>query len=268
MGNISKAFSLFIIVILAVSSLIIVKPAFAQSTPKPSVPEFTIKSTEHSYDVPPIYGIDQFTGQNITIQEGAHYQWETLDFTIRNQQVISGYSLYYNIQYKGQFTINWTELYHAGTYIQQQSGQYSTIPFLLSGSLPPSQGDIYRLVIPAGPTVDFQVEALEGETSRGSTQFASGDIFNGEPSGWSNTQTITISDNSTANSGTSPSSSPNSTTTPQQPDAQKGVLFGISWEQVALILLGITVIVLAFALLFSRKRSIKQSVSSQVHLNS
>jgi hypothetical protein len=176
-----------------VASLIVVKTAPASaSIPKPSIPEFTIKITEHSYDVSPIYGIDQFTGENITIQEGRHYEWNTLDFTIRNQQVPSDSRLYYNICYRGQYTNNWTELYHGDTYIQQQSGQYSTIPFLLSGSLPPPQGDIYRLTIPVGAKVDFQVEAMIGGIYRISPRFSSGYEFRGETSGWSNTQTVTI----------------------------------------------------------------------------
>ncbi len=43
MGNIGKGFSLLLVVILAVSSLIVVESASAQSIPKSSVPEFTLK---------------------------------------------------------------------------------------------------------------------------------------------------------------------------------------------------------------------------------
>ena len=159
---------------------------------KPSVPEFTLDFTEHSHDVPPIYGIDQFTGDNITIQEGAHYQWTTLDFTIKNQQVPSAYSLYYNIRYKGQYTDNWTDLYHGDTYIPQQSEEYSTISFLVSGYPYTPEAHIGTLPIPSGAEVDFQVEAMIGGIYRISPQFASGYEFRGETSGWSETQTITL----------------------------------------------------------------------------
>jgi len=193
MGNTSKAFSLLIVIILSVSSLIVVESANAQTIPKPAMPQFSIKTTDHSYDIPPTYGIDQFTGQNITVHEGAHYEWRTLDFTIFNQQVSTGYGLYYNIRYKGQYTSSWTELYHAGTYISQQSGQYSTVPFHLSGSYPSSIiGALYKLSIPAGSMVDFQVQALAGNTTRGSTQFGSGDKFTGQTSDWSSTRSMTI----------------------------------------------------------------------------
>jgi hypothetical protein len=158
---------------------------------KPSVPEFTVNFIEHSDDVSPIYGIDQFTGDNITIQEGAHYQWTTLDFTIKNQQVPSDSRLYYNIRYKGQYTDNWTEMYYGDTYIQQQSGEYSTISFLVSGS-PSPEARISTWAIPAGAQVDFQVEAMIGGIYRVSPRFSSGYEFRGETSGWSNTQTIRI----------------------------------------------------------------------------
>jgi uncharacterized protein (UPF0333 family) len=43
MGRISKKFSLLFVLILAVSSIIMAKPAFAQTIPTPSVPTFTIQ---------------------------------------------------------------------------------------------------------------------------------------------------------------------------------------------------------------------------------
>jgi hypothetical protein len=150
-----------------------------------------VNSIENSDDVSPIYGIDQFTGDNITIREGAHYQWTTLDFTIKNQQVPSDSRLYYNIRYRGQYTDNWTELYPGDTCIHQQSGEYSTISFLVSGS--PSPGvNLSTLSIPSGAQVDFQVEAMIGGIYRISPSFGSGYEFRGETSGWSETQTIII----------------------------------------------------------------------------
>jgi len=59
------------------------------------------------------------------------------------------------------------------------------------------------------------------------------------------------------------SPNPNSSETPQQPSTQVATLFGLDWEQIAIILLGITVAVLAFTLVFSRIRSVKQSVSAR-----
>ena len=63
MSGTSKGFSLPLVVILAVSSLIMVESAFAQSIPKPSVPEFTLKYVDNSHNVLPIYGVDPYTGK-------------------------------------------------------------------------------------------------------------------------------------------------------------------------------------------------------------
>jgi hypothetical protein len=84
-----KLAAFLLIVSLTASSLIMIESASAQSIPKPSIPEFTLKLVEHLYDLPPVYEIDQFTGKNVTVREGAHYQWQTLDFIIENQQVPS-----------------------------------------------------------------------------------------------------------------------------------------------------------------------------------
>ena len=91
----SKTVVLMLLILLVLSGLVMVGSVFGQSTPIPSVPEFTVELVEHSSYVPPVYGIDQFTGENITMKEGAHYQWSTLNFTIRNQKVPSDYNLYY-----------------------------------------------------------------------------------------------------------------------------------------------------------------------------
>ncbi len=107
MGSTSKGFSLLFVVILAVSSLIIVESATAQSIPKPSVPEFTLKYVDHSYDVPPTTTttIDPYTGkQTQATQPGYRVENKTLDVIIKNQNFTAyedtnaqrNYALYYN----------------------------------------------------------------------------------------------------------------------------------------------------------------------------
>ena len=210
MGSTRKSFSLLLLAILAVSSLIMVESASAQSIPKPTVPQFHLKVMEHSETLPPDYEIDQFTGKNVTIFEGAYYEWRTLDFTVENQQTPTPNNLYFNIRYKGEYSSNWTYLYHGDTYARAQLGQTSIISFLISGQA--VHGDLYPLPIPAGAKVDFQVEAMIGGIFRKSPEFASGYEFRGETSGWSNTQTITIPITS-ASASPNPTSS-NSTTAP------------------------------------------------------
>src|ERR1035437_2444792 len=80
-----KRFFKVLILVLAFSSSIVVRPVFAQSIPKPSLPEFSVKYFIYSSYVPPTYGIDQYTGKNVTIQNGYQVTNRTLVFTIKNQ---------------------------------------------------------------------------------------------------------------------------------------------------------------------------------------
>jgi hypothetical protein len=70
MDNISKSFSLLLIVLLVASSLILAKPAFAQtptptpsSTPTPSVPVFTVQPVGPPIIVNTTYYLDPNTGK-------------------------------------------------------------------------------------------------------------------------------------------------------------------------------------------------------------
>ena len=60
MGRLSKSFALLLVLIMALSSLglLIIKPACAQSIPQPSVPEFTLKVVQDSFNVPISYSIE------------------------------------------------------------------------------------------------------------------------------------------------------------------------------------------------------------------
>ena len=80
-----KRATLLLIGVLVLSSLVMVETAFAQSIPTPSVPEFTVKYVDNSYDVPPTYGTDQYTGQTIIIQDGYHVDNRSIQFIIKNQ---------------------------------------------------------------------------------------------------------------------------------------------------------------------------------------
>ena len=228
MGNIRKVFSLLLVAILAVSSLMLIKTAWAQSMP--SVPEFSIKYEAHPYDVPTQYGTDEYTGKNITIQEGYHVYNQTVTLAIKNQVIISSsdghnYYLYYNIRTKGHFGKDWVEFYSDPMHSLSPSAFSTDLP---SGFLSPSDSKytvVMRLVgYPARSQVDFQVEALMWQDTQvyiADHPMAPIDLgghyeqrysFYGT-SGWSNTQTITIPETSTT---TSPS--PNPTPTPVVPE--------------------------------------------------
>jgi hypothetical protein len=205
---------------------------------KPSVPEFTLKYVDYSYDVPPTYGIDQYTGKTIITNYGKHIDNRTIEITIKNQPFTpynnsNGNTInrFYDVRYKGSYTTNWTTMfanqtqfamigdyqttfYEYGYAIQDYSSPYTTIIYQLD----PTEG-----------SMDFQVEALEGFTLMTYYEgfgFHSiyGFSFNGQESGWSNTQTITFGGSQTPTPSLSPSptatSSPAPTPTPYQEPTQ------------------------------------------------
>jgi hypothetical protein len=135
MSKTSKTFSLLVIATLAIASLMMVKPTVAQSILKPSVPEFTLKLADHSYNVPSstTTTIDQYTGKQIvTIKPGYFVENKSIEITIKNQQFVSfsvanGHliNLYFNVRAKGHFGQegDWKELY---PYEPIRNGEYGT----------------------------------------------------------------------------------------------------------------------------------------------
>lgn len=189
MGRISKSLSSVLVVCLLV--LIMVGSAFAQTptpppvpTPKHSIPEFTLKLADHSYDVPPSTTTTYTGKQTVTTQPGYHVENKTIDITIKNQPFVSSSNLtnlYYDVRVKGHFEENWTELYpysdDSRPDLQLQSASENTLI-----STPQDY--------PAGGQVDFQVEAIIVTIHPlYNTNFA---YWEYETSDWSNTQTLSI----------------------------------------------------------------------------
>lgn len=237
-----KCFWLCLVAILAVCSLIMVESASGQTIPKPSVPEFTVKFVDYSYDVPPTYGIDQYTGENITIQAGYHVDNRTFVVTIRNQGISTTvdsnnnvFGLLYNFRCKGTYGSTWNYYpFHSNYPGDPSSAIYSTnlygqytggIPF--SHIYPSSSSDLTTVSLsfaylqlqdaPADSPIDFQVQALNGNASIVHTGLLAGNYytFTGQTSDWSPTQTLTISANNP-----SPTSSSSVTPVPSSTNSQ------------------------------------------------
>ena len=253
-------------------SLLMAKSASAQSSnstsssiPTPSVPEFTVKFVDSSYDVPTTTSIDPYSGQSVTNQ-GYHVENRTIELLINNQPY-SSYEdspgsfpfFYYNVREKGQFAENWTEIYNANNvYLLKSNSDFTVASYSLEGGFPFWNG------ISSGQ-VDFQVEALVGGIYRISPQFASGYEFNGVTSGWSNTQTVTVPASTSSSSTSAPSSSPqNSTPSPassQNPSAtsiQSGAHSAapqLNWVEIAAFaVVGIVVALLIVVIALMRRR--------------
>lgn len=249
----SKGFKLVLILILAASSLIMIKPAFAQSIPTPSVPQFTVQYVVYTSYIAPTYTTNPYTGQNETLTSGGQVNNQTIEFTIKNQPFTSytdssgNYiGLYYNFEVKGHFTDTWTQYPFAptGQNTWQSTWRYSNgiatpqAQNMGSPEYPASNSEYtYSSVsvqffslqsVPANSQVDFQVQALIGHIDPITYQMnpnIGGDgyySFTGQASDWSTTQTITINldSNSTAsNSSPNPTISPITTSAPSSTPA-------------------------------------------------
>ena len=100
MGSISKSFALVVALSIIISSLIMVKPAYAQPISKPSMPDFTIEPVGPSFDIPPTYSFNSTSGL-FYVNEGYHIEFSTVKIVIRNQPFTNQTNIdffYYNVR--------------------------------------------------------------------------------------------------------------------------------------------------------------------------
>jgi hypothetical protein len=201
MARLGKYLSLFLVIILAASSLLMIQLTNAQTIPKPSVPEFSLAFVDNSYDVSTTTSIDPYTGQTITNQ-GHHVQRVYLVMTIENQPLAYQYngSFYYNLKVKGHYEQwnEWSEWFKPDELPRanvSSSQTLITLGELSQRGLAIDSGS-REIDIPYGGSVDFQVKAMIGNIGKNLTEGPAGSMyFAGQISEWSNTQTVTIGEN-------------------------------------------------------------------------
>jgi hypothetical protein len=209
MNSTSKSSTLFFILIMAISSLslIMVKPATAQTIPKPSIPEFTLKYADHSYDVPSTTTstFNPYNNQTtITTTPGYHVQKQTIDMTTKNQPIpptIDGNKSYllYWIRQKGHYdnSTDWIYPYQDAidAYPRQSNSDYTVISLPTSYTTTTHYGENTKY-LQAGDEIDFQVRAILAYGYNHSISAVypvySYDYESVATSDWSNTQTLTI----------------------------------------------------------------------------
>ena len=175
MGKVRKIMCLLLVVMIAPVSLLAVQPTYVQSIPKPSVPEFTMRYVDRSYDAPPttIATTDPFTSKATTetIYSGYHVENGTIEFIIKNQAYIKNENttghwasgLFYQFRFKGNYAdvSHWkTEPPPSGHfygYFQASNGAETVI----SLSLQKMASDHYLHGFPnIGDQIDFQVQHM------------------------------------------------------------------------------------------------------------
>jgi hypothetical protein len=243
----------------------------AQSIPKPSVPEFTAAVIDKSYDVPPTISVDPYNGQTVTTK-GYHVKNLVLEIRIKNENFTpfttdsGGHQVnyYYNIRWKGHFEENWANMFAANYgsgYFPRATGVETV--FLTDGEY--SCGFNIHDMNDFSPDdqIGLQVKAMIGYVADPGP--LESEVFVGETSGWSNTQTIPVTAGSVATS-TPPNPTADSTLTPTPsvvPSTtastpvyanDSSAYFQLGWLEIGFLGLGILVALLVVAIVFlSRK---------------
>lgn len=270
----NNRFAFVLVFVLALPSLIMVKPELVSAqtaTPTPIVtPSSSPASTPTSTPtVPastptptPTYlkpSIPEFTAKLVSPTPETN---ETrIELTIKNQPFDRNNTYHYSFFYNVRTRINdgnWSDVYTPEDgYPTQSDYDYTVLSFSSTGN-----GDGYfidtasrynGIYAPSNAKLDFQVQAMIGYRKR-SWEFIGGQmlpyVFEGETSGWSNTQTITISDSATP--------TPTSQSGSENPSS-----FSLGLEQIAIIVLSVMVaVLLVVVIVFLRRRSLNPVAQS------
>lgn len=210
MACLGRFFPILLVALLTVSSLIMIESANAQSIPKPSVPEFTVKYVDNSYYISaPTTIIDQ-NGNSRLVQD--YVENKSVEFSIKNQGFTpytipynssdpyntgQTVNLMYNIRMKMHTdnTSNWQYItYLSDGYLKQSDSNLTVASYQLE--------NLFSMGIPNNEQIDFQVQALIGYVHR--YPITNSWTFNGTESNWSPTQTLAIADESVSPSPTIP----------------------------------------------------------------
>jgi hypothetical protein len=239
-------------------------PTYPPSIPAPSIPQFTIAYVDHSYDVPAktTQTTDPYTGNTVTNTiSGYHVKNYTIDVTIENQPYPSTVNncntsiMQYGIQRKGHYEPDGN---FVGVGMFEASKSAYTVVSLST--------DDY----PRNGTIDLRVCAYLGFHYNYFYGLLPMLGFANSPSGWSNAQSITLTESpsitpaSTAPPTAAPSALPTQpygTTTPvstAQTSTNPGTGSDIPQlnmlETGAFATLGLIVVVLTVLLVLSRRK--------------
>jgi hypothetical protein len=175
---------------LMVCSSIVFLP-ISSAAPALSVPEFSLKVTQDTYDHPGIYRFDPYTGENVTVAEPYKDVLKHLIVTINNQQFTpytdpDGHQieLCYSVRAKGNYTDSWDNDNAYDSFTKQNTdSDYTIVEYNVNDTSPNTR-------------IDFQVSAVAGyyfeRDTYGIINRYVTDFSTVESSQWSETQTITI----------------------------------------------------------------------------
>jgi hypothetical protein len=165
MSGLSKWFALFFILIIAISglSLMMVKPANAQTIPTSTTPQFTVKFVNASYTMTTT---NSYTGQSQTQLINNN----SIEIMIKNQPFDYSnnglpYQIYFNVRVKPYFsnTDNWTEIYPLENLTSSQANEngFPYAWYMLPESPPQSNQDYTTIAFPVIPTEVYDASGYD-----------------------------------------------------------------------------------------------------------
>ena len=237
---------------------------FCSATSEPSVPEFTLRYVDNSFNVPPTttYTTDPYTGKIITSTVPGYYvENKSVQVIITNPSFTSykdengsNIDLFYHVLFKGHFEDTWSGWVSSYPYGYNEYDRNSSVTVI--------PAPVYNISV--GGQVDVQVRALIGKFVTvydppvpAFNVIPYHKVFVGEASPWSPIQTITISNNSFAS--TSPSSSQPPSAMPSQPVAGPSVFFDWILAEIAGVVRPV-VVLLIVVVVFLRGRRVNSPV--------
>lgn len=182
------------------------KPVAAQISP--SIPEFSLKIQDYSYDVQPTYTSDPYTGKTVMQNEGYRVDRRFVAVVIQNPDSPSFYAvvnssvvkLYYHIRIKGH-TQDWSNATVTEKNLAPLEDNYTTVKFGLGNVNPDPEGwSIWIGEAVSGENqIDVQVQGINGYYTNRTAQeppcwrIEELSLFHETGrSDWSATQTITL----------------------------------------------------------------------------
>jgi hypothetical protein len=203
MARMGKYLTLFCIIIFVFSSLLPIKPACAQTgVTQPVIPRFDVSLDSYTDYIPPTYGVDPATGKAVITKEcyGELHNWvyvRTWGQPFWEYNNSEGYRvlLYYNVRWNSNLDNAWQSLPSDQKYFHDSMDPWDTYSegYLIPIGFRGIKGAGLQLLDPNAVEIGFQVEALVG-------YYNSNNVFVGQSSGWSETQTLALSN--TLNSAT------------------------------------------------------------------
>jgi hypothetical protein len=255
----NRTATITLIIILIAANMTAMQLSSAASTP--SVPEFTVKQVDRSYDAPTTYTTNPYTGETITHQ-GYRVTNRTIEVIIKNQPIptsTNGYNttgLFYNVQAKyhgDDWSSGYNDIRNKYT-VKPSSSDHTVVTYALnSDEWHASSGEQVDIRVQAVTGTEYYVFSMGGGALPIGTQF----ILD-KASSWSSIQTITVGSGevTTNKPTTQPTQNPTAaptqanTETPTQPE----VASGLAWKDIVIVAAFTVIAVLAAALVLTRRK--------------